>query len=341
MNSGSSALISTGGQSAVTLTSSSCSQMSRPAVHGHRIAGVAHDQHLVDALGLGERLVGVLLERHRPAAAQAFVGGDDELRIGVLDAAAEAVGREAAEHDRMHRADARAGEHRVGRLGDHRQVDGDAVALLDAVRLQHVGELADALVQLPVGDLLVAGRVIALPDDRDLVAALGEVAVDAVGADVERAVLVPFDRDVTRDRSSVLDLGVRLDPVDPLADLAPEAGGVVDRALVHLLVLRIVDKGLGGPLRGHCVDLLRHARAPPPGHCHCSIGCSHTRKPQARAGNRPLRRMPSIFRRPTLSQANLSDAQPADHGALDQQHAEPVAAVDQRQRRAARPGRRG
>ena len=33
MNSGSSALISTGGQSASTFTSSSCSQMSRPGVH--------------------------------------------------------------------------------------------------------------------------------------------------------------------------------------------------------------------------------------------------------------------------------------------------------------------
>jgi hypothetical protein len=34
------------------------------------------------------------------------------------------------------------------RLGDHRQVDGDAVALLDAERLQHVGERQTSLVQL-------------------------------------------------------------------------------------------------------------------------------------------------------------------------------------------------
>jgi hypothetical protein len=61
---------------------------------------------------------------------------------------ASAVGREAAEDDRMDRADARAGQHRIGRLGDHRHVDGDAVALLDAVLLQHVGEAADMLVQL-------------------------------------------------------------------------------------------------------------------------------------------------------------------------------------------------
>ena len=58
-----------------------------------------------------------------------------------------------------------------GRLGDHRQVDRDPVALLDAVRLQHVGEAADLRVQLAIGDARVLGRVVALPDDRDLVAA--------------------------------------------------------------------------------------------------------------------------------------------------------------------------
>jgi hypothetical protein len=52
-------------------------------------------------------------------------------------------GREAAEHDRMDRADARAGEHRVRRFRDHRHVDGDAIALFDAARLQDVGEAAD------------------------------------------------------------------------------------------------------------------------------------------------------------------------------------------------------
>jgi hypothetical protein len=94
----------------------------------------------------------------------------------------------------VHGADPRAGQHGVGRLGDHRQVDGDAVALLDAVLLQHIGEAADMLVQFVVGDLLVVIRVVAFPDDGDLVAALLQVPVDAVVGDVEDAVLVPLDR---------------------------------------------------------------------------------------------------------------------------------------------------
>jgi hypothetical protein len=53
-------------------------------------------------------------------------------------------------------------------------------------------------VQLLVGDFLVVLGIVAFPDDRGLVAALLEMAVDAVEAGIERAVLEPFDRDVAR-----------------------------------------------------------------------------------------------------------------------------------------------
>ena len=97
----------------------------------HGLAGAAHDEHFLAALGdLVERLVGVLLQWDVLAAAQALVRGDDELGVRVVDAPGEAVGREPAEYDRVHRADAGAREHGVGGLGDHRQVDRDAVALL-------------------------------------------------------------------------------------------------------------------------------------------------------------------------------------------------------------------
>ena len=196
MNSGSSALISTGGQSLETLTSSSCSQTSRPAVIEtwppvrRTTSTFSSPLHFFSASSVFF-FSGTVLPARSP-----FIRRDDELARGIVDAARQAVRREATEHHGMHRADAGAGEHRVGRFRDHRQVDRDAVALLDAVRLQHVGDLADALVQLPVGDLLVLGRVVAFPDDRDLISLLLQMAVDAVGGHVERAVLVPLDRDV-------------------------------------------------------------------------------------------------------------------------------------------------
>jgi hypothetical protein len=64
-----------------------------------------------------DRAVDDLLERELLAAAQPLVGGDDHLAAGVEDAVADGLGAEAAEDDRVHGADARAGEHRVGELG--------------------------------------------------------------------------------------------------------------------------------------------------------------------------------------------------------------------------------
>jgi hypothetical protein len=107
----------------------------------HLIAGAAHDQHLFVALAFFQGFVGILFERDGAAPAHPLIGGDDELRIGVNDAARQAVGREAAKYHRMHRADAATGEHGVGRFGNHRQINGDPVAFLDAVGFEHVGEL--------------------------------------------------------------------------------------------------------------------------------------------------------------------------------------------------------
>ena len=64
----------------------------------------------------------------------------DHLRLGVVDAGCELVGREAAEHHGVHRADARAGEHGDHRLWHHRHIEQDTVALLDAKAAQDRGQ---------------------------------------------------------------------------------------------------------------------------------------------------------------------------------------------------------
>src|SRR5262245_64458656 len=105
----------------------------------------------------------------------------------------ERIGREAAKHDGMNGADAGACEHRDRRLGNHRHIDGDAVAFLDAARLEHIRKAANVRVQLLISELLVLLRVIAFPKDRSLIAPLGKMTVNAVVADVQRAILEPFD----------------------------------------------------------------------------------------------------------------------------------------------------
>ncbi len=65
----------------------------------------------------------------------------DHLGLGVVDAGGELLRREAAEHHRMDRADARAGQHRDHRLRHHRHVEDDAVAFADAeVLFEDAGE---------------------------------------------------------------------------------------------------------------------------------------------------------------------------------------------------------
>ena len=107
-------------------------------------AGALDDDDLFAPMGISPGAASILaFERNDLAAAHAFIGGDDKLGLAILDAVGEAIRRKAAEHHGMDGADARAGQHGVGGLGDHRHVDGDAVALLDAVLLQHIGEAAD------------------------------------------------------------------------------------------------------------------------------------------------------------------------------------------------------
>ena len=120
------------------------------------------------------------------AAPPAAVGGDHDLApCSRAIRSRERLRREAAEHDRVRRADPRAREHRDRGLGDHRQVDRDEVARADAERGQRVRRLAHLAVQLAVGQhARVAG--LALEHERRLVLApRRDVAIEAVHARVE------------------------------------------------------------------------------------------------------------------------------------------------------------
>ena len=273
MNSGSSALISAHGHSAVTTSAASWYQTSRTGSMFDRRARAAHDHDMIDAADFRDRGVDIGLERNLASAAQAFVGGDDEIGFAILDAAGNRVRREAAEDHRMDRADARAGEHRIRGFRDHRHIDGDAVALLHDAVAHDVGEAADLVVQFLIGDVLAIFRIVAFPDDRGLVGALRQVAVDAVIGGVERAVLEPLDRDVARLVGGVLHLGEGLHPADALGLLAPERVGVLDRGRVHLLVLGVVDERAALPLSRNVVNLVSDIVTPP---AHSAPGSQET-----------------------------------------------------------------
>ncbi len=68
--------------------------------------------------------------------------------LGIVDPGGELVGGEAAEHHRVDGPDTGAGEHRHQRLGHHRHVDDDPVAVPDPVLDQCTGEPRHEVLQL-------------------------------------------------------------------------------------------------------------------------------------------------------------------------------------------------
>ena len=129
----------------------------------------------------------------------------------------------------MDGADTGAGLHRDDAFDAHRQVDDDAIALLDATRLERIGELADLGQQLLIGDL-GDGTVVRFEDDGNLVAEAGfDVAVEAVVRDVQLAIGKPLEERRVR---LVEHLGERLLPADMLTGQAGPVTGVVFFGLI-------------------------------------------------------------------------------------------------------------
>ncbi len=210
------------------------------------IGALAHND-LLDAAGfrVGQGVVDVGLQRNFLTGTNTFVGSDNYLRLTVDDATGQSLRRETAEYHGVNRTDAGTGQHGDHGFGDHRHIDSHHVAAMHILAAQGVGELADFFMQLAVGDGAAFGRVVAFPDDRGLIATLGEVTVQAVVGNVQGAIGEPFDVDVVVVERGLLHRGERLDPVKALGLLAPEAIGVDHRLLVHGLVGCLVSQRVG------------------------------------------------------------------------------------------------
>ena len=190
-------------------------------LHRHVGSGPGDDDHGLDVAVL-ERLVDVALQRNVLAAADAFVRGDDRAGVAVGDAAGEALRREAAEDDGVDRTDARAGEHCGRRFRDHRHVDHDPAAAMDAALLQQVREAAGFLVQLAIGVAMAVPRLVGLEDDGRPVAMLLEVSVEAIDGQVQLTVGVPADVEIVFVEGPVARLLRGLVPVKPPGLFQPE-----------------------------------------------------------------------------------------------------------------------
>jgi hypothetical protein len=257
MNSGSSASISSAGAGRTLPRHSSSSHQSRPS-HRRRSPSVRCATSTVSTRsGALARLVDDLLERDLLAAAQALVGGDHDLAVGVEDAVRQRLGAEAAEDDECTAPMRAQASIAYGGSRDHRHVDADAVALCDAVREQHVGHPADLVLELAVADVLVFAGLVLGPDDRRPGRrASSQVPVDAVVASIDTAAEEPREVDVVV--IVVEDVVPGAEPGEQLFGvLRPERLRVVQRETVEpLILLERLDVRVLGNLGMCFVDVL-------------------------------------------------------------------------------------
>ena len=191
-----------------------------------------------------DRLVEQWLVLDDAAGLEPAARRQDHLRLGVVDAGRELVRRETAEHHRVHRANARTGEHADRRLRHHRHIEHDTVALLDAEVAQDPSQYLGLALERAIGErALLPGQRQIVDDRRLLAAALHHVAVDGVPAGVADAA----------DEPAPVDAGIgiehplrRLDPVDLLRGFAPKPFRVVLRVGIDLVIA--APSGLHGAL---------------------------------------------------------------------------------------------
>ncbi len=213
----------------------------------HVAAGTAVDDHISDDASAVElqRFVDDRLKRQRLAAADLLVGGDHGDRPGIDDALVQRLRREAAEHDRMRRADPRAGLHCRDAFDRHRHINDHAITRLHAQPAQPIREPVHAGKQFLVAH---AGHVavVGLEHDRGTFPPPGfDMTVEAVIGNVELAVLEPL---VERCVRFVEHLGERCLPGELLArEPRPEPFVVVlGRGDQFEIRIHTGDRGLGG-----------------------------------------------------------------------------------------------
>ena len=145
------------------------------------------DDDVLDRGRVRQRLVDERLHRHLAAPAQRAVGGDDHLRLGVLEPPCDRGRCEAREDRHLDRAQVRARVRGDRDLRRHRQEERHPVAGADAERRQRLGEAGDRLRELAVGERAPL-PVLALPH-RGLLVGAGAAgpAVDTVPGDVQLA----------------------------------------------------------------------------------------------------------------------------------------------------------
>src|SRR5690606_14242101 len=110
-------------------------------------------------------------------------------------------------------------------------------AAADAIAFQKIGETAGLFVEVAIGQRAAFAGLVGFEDQRRLVAACRQLAVEAIEAEIELAVGEPADVKILGVERPVAGLGGESMPVEPPGDVQPESVRIIPFAGMQVFKL--------------------------------------------------------------------------------------------------------
>ena len=214
-------------------------------IEGNFVTRSPRHEHRAHRRAGHHRFVDRALEWNDFSAAHALVGGNDGRASSVVDPVAQALGRKAGKHHVVNGADACACQHGVDRFENHGQVDGNPIALTDAVVAKNIGQSTNFALKFAIGDALAFAGRIRLPNQCNLVAPLGNMPVHAIVAGIEPAVQEPSHLAVFK--IAVADLAKRMEPRQGIKGALPPEGVGIRQAFRVQLEIGLERRNVRAP----------------------------------------------------------------------------------------------
>jgi len=135
---------------------------------GNIVTSALVDKNLLDRRSVLKTLIDNLLGVDSLTTTLTFISGDDDLALGIVDSILEGAGRETSENDGVDSTNSRDSQKGDESLGNHGQVNGNRVTLLDTKALEDTSNFANLTEELTVGDLARVSSIISFVDNGNL-----------------------------------------------------------------------------------------------------------------------------------------------------------------------------
>ena len=132
------------------------------------LAGTLEDQHVFDTGALLKRGIDNSLCGNGLPTALSLIGSNDHPASAVHDSFAERLGAKPSEDDGMDCSNACASQESSHGLPGHGEIDGNGITLLDAERLEDIGNATDFAEEFTITDLKALPWLVCFPNDCNL-----------------------------------------------------------------------------------------------------------------------------------------------------------------------------